>query len=192
MKAEEVALIVLAAGRSERFGTEDKLSASLGGLALGLHTPQRLSVLPWGDRVAIHGGDLEAPLSALGFRVIAPAQAKAGMGDNMARAIGQSTDIRAALIVLADMPFVSLRHVSQMLEVAENNTIIISRDGALSLPPVLFHATHFEALKRLSGDQGARQLIEAHEAIRVPLSPEEALDVDTPDDLRTARRYADS
>ena len=64
--AEEVVLVLLAAGRSERFGPADKLAADLLGRPLGLHIVSTLAAVPFRARLAVRTGhDWSATLSKL-------------------------------------------------------------------------------------------------------------------------------
>jgi molybdenum cofactor cytidylyltransferase len=188
MKAEQVALLVLAGGRSQRFGRADKLMADLNGLPLGLHLPQRLASRPWAARLAVASGDLTASLSQLGFTLVAPEPA-GGMGDNIARGIKALPAVDGVLICLADMPFVTMQHIDNLLlAVTATHTIAVSEHEGQPSPPVLFEQSYFKSLAALSGDTGARDVLMAHRSavVRVPAAAETLIDIDTPDHLRKA------
>ncbi len=181
MKADDVALIVLAAGRSERFGTEDKLLADLHGQPLGLHTPQRLAPMKWATKIAVTLGELAGPLQDLGFVIVAPLQ-DGGLGDNIAKAVSALNRPQSVLICLADMPFVTLTHIEEMMAAMSADRSIVASQGAGVLsPPVLFGVKYFESLLVLSGDIGARDVIVANkpELALVPATRTTLMDVDT-------------
>ncbi len=191
MSPDTIAVCLLAGGRSLRFGADDKLVADLGDKPLGLHAADALAGIVWGQRLAVASGGLAQPLQALGFTVVAPV-IDGGMGDNIARGVAAVTGGRAVLIVLADMPFVTVRHIQNLVAAVSRDTdIAVSTcDGTVS-PPILFGAAYLDALKTLSGDEGARRIIAAAQAevLRVAAEAQLLMDVDTPEALAAARRY---
>lgn len=192
MQSEDMALILLAAGHSRRFGDADKLMVELGGVPVGLHAARRLSGRVWRRKLAVVGSEgLRPELEALGFEVLRSASgARAGMGDNLALAARHLEGCDGALVCLADMPFVPLTHAEALLSrLGGNSTIAISAAGKHKSPPVAFDFSHFKALQSLSGDEGARRIIAAAgvEIAEVPTTPDALFDIDTPDDLAAAR-----
>lgn len=190
MTPDRLALIVLAAGRSSRFGTNDKLMADLGGRPVGLHTPERLMRFDWAQRLTVAQGVISGHLESIGFTCLPPEMPEAGMGDNLALAARNLAEVDAALIVLADMPFVSEAHIASLLKAASGPSAMVASEaeGRWS-PPVLFGRDHFGALCALSGDDGARALLKSQpdRVISVPVSPEALFDIDTPEALDEAR-----
>lgn len=53
-RLNEIAVVLLAAGRGERFGA-NKLRAELDGRPIAYHAPSRLAALPFGQRIAVVG-----------------------------------------------------------------------------------------------------------------------------------------
>lgn len=88
-----VAAVLLAAGRSTRFGREDKLAAPLSGVPLALHAARRLAVLPVAARIVVAG---PAPLDygGEGFVTVHNARPEAGLGHSIA--LGVETARREA------------------------------------------------------------------------------------------------
>ncbi|UDF04899.1 NTP transferase domain-containing protein [Asticcacaulis sp. AND118] len=192
MQSKDMALILLAAGRSRRFDDEDKLMADLGGRPLGLHAARRLSARLWQRKLAMVGSEgLRPQLEALGFETLTPAAGNAGMGDNLALAANYLSGGDGALVCLADMPFVPLTQVEALLSRLNGSaSIAISATGGLKSPPVAFGSAYFKALQSLSGDEGARRIIAANpvETAVVETTAGALFDIDTPDDLAAARK----
>ena len=190
MKTERIALLLMAGGRSERFGASDKLTTDLGGMALGLHTAKRLSAMTWGQKIAVVQGGLIQFLSGLGFNILEPAKGVCGLGDNLAVGAQALGDVDAVLILLADMPFVTRDHADRLISaLSGDKTMAMSgRDGKVS-PPAALLATHFKALQTLSGDEGARRIIMSDkEAVAIVEADETVLlDCDTPEAVDYAR-----
>lgn len=182
-----IAAVLLAAGRSTRFGTADKLAASLGDRPLARHAADMLATLPLAARFVVCGAE---PPAWPGFEAIVNARPEAGLAHSIAIGIAAArrSGVAAVMVALADMPFVTARHMTRLLDRHDGpRTLVASSDGVHRMPPALFGAGWFDALERLSGDRGARSLLD--EAETVVASPEELLDIDTAEDLRRARQY---
>lgn len=185
--AEEVVLVLLAAGRSQRFGAADKLEADLFGRPLGLHIVTTLAAVPFRARLAVRSG-CGLDIAAHGYTDIHNERPERGMSGSVALGVAAAKRIDAAaiLIVLADMPRVTEAHIRRLLDAAGSaDAVVASSDGAKPKPPALFGRDRFDALLGLSGDAGARDLIRAGRHILA--DPAELVDIDTPDDLRALR-----
>jgi molybdenum cofactor cytidylyltransferase len=188
MTPEQLGLLILAGGRSVRFGDSDKLLADVNGMPLGLRTAERLVDLPWASRTAVTSGPLGEPLSKLGFQVV-PAVENGGMGDNLASGVRSLPAVEAVLILLADMPFVSAAHINRLVAAATSSACIVaSKSKSEVMPPVIFGKNHFEDLVQLSGESGARKIINDKrvQAIFIEVAPEELVDIDTREALASA------
>lgn len=190
MNSEDMALILLAAGHSRRFGDEDKLMADLDGRPLGVHMAQRLCALNWRQKLAVVVSDeLRDTLTKLGFETLTPLPL-AGMGDNLALAARQVGGAAGVVVCLADMPFVPLTHISALMSaLGDGITIAVSTAGEAKVPPVAFSAAHIGDLRALSGDEGARRILisVAVQTVSIRTSCNALSDIDTPDDLERAR-----
>ncbi|WP_326525556.1 nucleotidyltransferase family protein [Sphingomonas sp.] len=184
--AEDVALILLAAGRSSRFPDGNKLEAEFLGKPVGLHVVTALKDVPFRTRFVVADG---CALDFAGYRVIhndAPDQGMARsvrLGVEYARGAGA----KAVLIALADMPRVTAAHIYRLLDAADaDDAVVASSDGVRPGPPALFGAGRFDFLLSLEGDAGARDLVRAGK--HVVTAPAELIDIDTPEDLAELRR----
>jgi molybdenum cofactor cytidylyltransferase len=182
-----LAVAILAAGRSARFGTEDKLAALFRGKPLGLHTAEALTGLEFGHRwvIARTADHLCVPgWTSAGFETVVNADAAQGMGSSL-RCAAERAEAAGAdglMVCLADMPLVSPAHFSALIRAwAEHGGLIASQDGALVSPPAIFSRDHFGMLSSLTGDQGAKLLLKT--AFRVTSPPGALMDVDDPEAL---------
>ena len=184
--AGKVAVLLLAAGKSERFGA-DKLLARLDGIPIGLHAARRLAALGASRRIAIcrDGSPLIASFSSLEFEIIVNRAPDRGLSSSLALGAerAQALGAHGLLIGLADMPFVSGHHLASLLAAFDETAapIVASDRGGLAMPPALFGAAHFGELQRLNGDKGARELLVG--ASCVAAGPHELADIDRPEDL---------
>jgi len=189
INAAHTAAILLAAGQSVRFGGNDKLLADLDGKPLALHAAHRLVDLAPGSLIAVcrdADSALARDLVALGFVIVANPDSARGLSHSLACGIAQAArgSALAALICLADMPFVSTAHIQTLLDRFEENTspVVASSDGHAAMPPAIFARSLFDRLQSTSGDRGGRGLLAG--ALLVPASPDELADIDQPQDLR--------
>jgi molybdenum cofactor cytidylyltransferase len=181
-----VAALLLAAGRSSRFGTADKLVASLGGVPLALRAARTLLEVPVAARFIVMG---EARFDCPGFETVANPEPEAGLSLSIAMGIAaaESVGAHAVLIALADMPFVTREHYARILAFHRGRSSrATSSNGESTMPPALFGGDWFGELKMLAGDRGAQSLLSAADIVKA--DPDELLDIDRVDDLEVARR----
>lgn len=180
--AEQVALVLLAAGRSERFGS-DKLTQLYLGRPLGLHVVVALEAVPFRERIAVIS-QTQLDLAGCGYDIVRNDDPGAGLGRSLRLGVEAActSGAEAVLIALADMPRVTATHIYRLLDRTEGaDAIVASSDGVIPRPPVLFGNAHFDELLRSAGDMGARDLVKrGHHVIT---SPAELVDIDTPQDL---------
>ena len=154
-----VAAVLLAAGLSRRFGTDDKLATPLDGVPLGLHAARTLAGLPLDHRIVV---TRQSSLDWPGFTPLINDRPERGMGHSLALGVrtARMLGVSVVLVALADMPFVSSRHFASLLSCYRDpDSLACSGDGTRRMPPALFGSRWFDALEDLSGDAGARALL---------------------------------
>jgi molybdenum cofactor cytidylyltransferase len=185
---------VLAAGRSRRFG-RSKLLEAVRGKPLVRHAAE-IARMACGDRsILVTGHDSTAVTAAAGDApqfVIVNDRHEEGIGGSIAlaaRAVAHAAD--ALLIVFADQPLVTQRHVEALITAwsgAEDEIVASAFSGTVG-PPVLFPRGAFETLGALSGDTGAKPLLEDRRFdVRTVPFEDAAVDIDTPADLEKLRQ----
>lgn len=180
MHTTRIALILLAAGQSRRFGG-NKLAAPLGGEALLRRTARIYAAVPFAERLVVTGP--ETPdIADMGYRAVALAPPGAPQSASIAQGMAalSAGPLDGVMIALGDMPLVSTAHVQALLA-AFKGSIVASGWGEIASPPAIFPYDRFPALLALEGDRGARALLAGAE--RVLAAANELLDVDRPDDL---------
>ncbi len=191
LTVERTTLVLLAAGRSARFGdVGSKLEAPFLGRPLGLHVAVALEDLPFRERIVVTGR-ARLDYAAHGYRVMPNPAPDEGMASSVNIGVGcaKAQGAAAVLIALADMPRVTAAHVLRMFDAARNgDTVVASSDGRDPKPPALFGADRFDFLLALDGDEGARDLVRSGR--HVVTSPAELIDVDTPEELERLRAMA--
>lgn len=195
-----IAAIVLAAGASQRFGSDKLLHAvTLHGVTLPLAAH---SLLPWLEtfaRVSVvvrsdaqtFCGAIEAALGkhkSAGIRWIVCADAAQGMASSLVCGVHANRDAAGWLIGLADMPAVPAAAIAGVRSA-------LSAGAALAAPslngrrghPVGFAARYRAELLALQGDAGARRLLERDKATLAEISIDDPgifADIDIPADLQ--------
>lgn len=189
--AEPPTGILLAAGYGRRFdpaGQRNKLLATLpDGHTVAARSARTLvSVLP-GTLAVIRPGNaaLAAELQAAGCRVLETAAAEAGMGAALAAAVAATPEASGWVVALADMPWLPAELVRAVaLTITTRDAIAAPwRDGRRG-HPVGFGSAWRDALLKLDGDEGARELLKTQPVMRILTEDEGAFrDVDVEGDI---------
>ena len=183
-----IAGIVLAAGFARRMGRQ-KLLLQLQGKPVVRWAVERL--LPHVEDVVVVTGQDDAPvreaLAGLAVRYAVNPNPQAGQGSSIAVGVGALKPwTRAALIALGDQPRIPEAVVSRLLEAfaRSGKAIVVPVYRGTQGTPVLFASEVFPELRTLTGDAGARAVVQARpERVEsVPIDAPMPPDVDTPED----------
>lgn len=185
--AEQVALVLLAAGRSRRFDDGDKLAEPFLDKPLAYHVVTALEKVPFRARIAVVS-QTALDFAALGYRVIENPDPTLGQARSLCFGVRAAieAEAEAVLVALADMPRVTAGHIYRLFDAYDGGqAIVASSDGVQPMPPALFGKRQFDTLLALDGEQGGRELIKRGH--HVVTSPAELVDIDTQADLRELR-----
>jgi len=193
--------VILAAGASTRMGKPKQL-LPLDGHPLLLRAVEAALASPAWPVVVVLGAHAEKirPLFARLPVLVAenPAWAE-GMASSLRTGIATlqqfSRSLDAALVALCDQPAFSADVIAQLLAAqrATGRSIVAARYGGRNGAPALFLREHFPALAALTGEEGARALLNAApERVASVDLPALALDLDTPADYAAAQKRPDS
>jgi molybdenum cofactor cytidylyltransferase len=189
--------VILAAGASTRMGTPKQLLELDGQPLLVRAVDAALASEAW-PVVVVVGANAEAIRPLLACRPIL-------LAENAAWAEGMASSIRAgvatlrqfsraldgAVIALCDQPAFSADTIAQLVaaQQATGRSIVAARYGGRQGAPALFLREHFPTLAALTGEEGARALLndDPTRVAAVEL-PALALDLDTPADFAAAKR----
>ncbi len=183
-----VGILVLAAGRAARFGSDKRMALLPGGRRMidATCASVRDSGLPF--LVCLDEADAllaealnEQHIPSLGCR-----RAAEGMGASLAEGARNIPGWSGVLVALADMPWIRPdTYRSVAARVVENRIVVPVCDGHRG-HPVGFGREFFPELAALGGDTGARHLLGVHRGsvIEVPVADPAILrDIDTAGDL---------
>lgn len=189
-----ISAVVLAAGAATRFGRTKQLEP-LGGVPLVQHVVDAAAGGGVDEVVVVLGHDAEAIRAALrlppsGRSVLNPRFAQ-GQSTSVAAGLGAcDPSSEAAVVLMADQPGISPRHVRALVDAfADTGAEIVRlafRDGP---GPALLARSVWPEVAALTGDTGARALFDAWwERIRwVRLDEDAPPDIDRPQDVPGAR-----
>lgn len=183
------AAIVLAAGSSQRFGTDKRL-ADLDGRPMILKTLEPYLSHLQSVYVVLRLGDPIRAVLPSDIQIIEAQDAHLGMGHSLAAAANRVPDLKWFLVGLADMPWIRTDTIVQIagrLRELEDAIVRPSYHGETG-HPVGFTGNYLEQLKALTGDVGAKHVLNQNrlKLVDLPVSDEAILrDVDTPDQIRS-------
>ena len=194
----QVAAIILAAGKSTRMG-EAKQLLRLGESTVLGQTIENVRRAAVNEIVLVLGASAEtircrlpAPLLQ-GLKVVVNPQYEQGMASSLRAGLGAlAPQIDAALIVLADQPFVRPETLDQLCRKhrqTQAQMVIPSYRGRRG-NPVLLDRSVFPQVMALEGDSGCRAIFSSHKESTVNLEVEDEgilLDLDNQEDYERLR-----
>lgn len=194
---EDIGIILLAAGQSRRYAGDKRLARLPDGrtllqasiAAVPATVTQRLLILRPGDE------HLAAQFSEQ-WETLIVENAQDGMGESLAAAARHLQQHRpgwqGALIALGDMPAVAEASFTAIQQALCEQPIVVPHYQGQRGHPVGFQRRFFCELGQLSGDSGARQLLQRHANDCYPLHCDDAgilYDIDTRDAMRKVNQH---
>jgi molybdenum cofactor cytidylyltransferase len=190
-----IAALVLAAGRSRRFGARNKLLADLEGRAVLARTVAAVTAAEFDETMVVTGPDHDAIRHLLGdasVRLVPCAASCGGMGMSIASGIAAlRSDVEGVAILPGDMPLMTtatLRKIADEFVSHQGQRIVHAADGqGAQRNPVLWPRICFSELMSLQGDRGAKIMIRDAVTVRVT-DDRELLDIDDEEGFARARQ----
>ncbi len=190
MHTTNIAILLLAAGGSTRFGSPKQLLPYKGKPLIqhlaetALHSKASATYVVLGAATE----KIRPVLSGLSAQIILNDQWQEGIGSSIRVGINTfSKEVDAALIMLCDQPLATSEILNRIIEAHQTSTKpIIASEYANTLGvPALFAKSLFPELLNLQGDRGAKQIIQSYsnDVASVPF-PGGAVDINTVDDLK--------
>lgn len=183
-----IAGVLLAGGAARRFGGGKLLHPLPSGVPIGVAAWRNLEAALPRTVVVVRTGDdaLAACFREAGAQVVVSPDAENGMGHSLVSGVAATADAGGWVVALADMPNVDPRTIAAVAEA-------IGRGARIALPihrgerghPVGFDARCRADLLTLSGDSGARALLQryADEVVKLETGdPGVVQDIDTLED----------
>jgi molybdenum cofactor cytidylyltransferase len=182
--------LVLAAGAATRFGAQKQL-AELDGVPLLEHALRRMRSAPVGRVVVVLGAGADEIVAAVDLHGADPlvcSRWAEGQSASLACGLAELADCEAVVVTLGDQPRVSPDAIRRVIAGRNGASAVRATYGDNPGHPVLLERELFEALRDVTGDKGARNLL-----LSVPVRdiPCDDLgggdDVDTPSELDALR-----
>jgi len=187
-----VAALVLAAGRSTRMGERNKLLCEVDGVPLALRAANAACASRACQVMVVTGFEAERVEAALAGRPVSfthnPDYAE-GMATSLRRGLrALPADVDAVIVLLADMPAIGAADIDRLLAAFDpaQPAVLVPEHAGRRGNPVLWPRRYFAEMAALSGDTGARGLLQQYAAdVRSVAfdSPAIFADVDTPEAL---------
>jgi len=194
----DVACILLAAGGSRRLGAAKQLIRYRTRPLLAHALSAARGALPRAPLIVVVGSEalrltLLLRRARCGARIVANPRWREGMATSLRSGLAAAPrTARAALVLVVDQPLVDAAAIARLVAAWRRHPGVPAAaryDERVGVPAVLPRRS-WSALKKLTGDQGARALLRGAPSITLVEMPEAALDIDTPADLLELRAGA--
>ena len=192
----KIAAIILAAGRSTRFG-QDRVATKAIAEFDGAPLVRRVAKAALASRaspvmvVTGHAGNLiAAAFEDYDVRVVDAPDYAVGLSRSLRAGVAAvPADAGGAIILLADMPLIAPALIDALIatfDAVPNAKAVVPTYAGRRGNPVLLGRALFAKIARLEGDRGAGQILaEMEGVVECPVTDESIfVDVDTPEDLR--------
>lgn len=188
----KLGVVLLAAGRSSRFG-ENKLLASFGGRSMVCRAMDAAKAVHACRTAVVTGNcDIARLAQDYGYGVIENHEPELGQSHSICLGVNAMQDMDALLLMVCDQPLLSGASLAHLLEAfaRSDKGIACLCDQSHMGNPAVFAQTYYPALLSLCGDRGAKGILRAYEddLLVVPALDENELgDADTPEALEAMR-----
>jgi len=189
----KIAALILAAGQSRRMGEQNKLLAQIKGVPMVVRVANAALAADVDSVTVVTGYQaqaLESVLSGRRLKFVHNPDYESGIASSVKCGVASlPEDVDGVLILLGDMPLVTKNQLNELIAefdpTLERDIVMPIKDGRRG-NPVLWSKNYFPAMQSLSGDVGAKTIINENAANvwEVPISDESIFtDIDTPDAL---------
>jgi molybdenum cofactor cytidylyltransferase len=184
----EIGGIILAAGEGRRFGGPKQL-AQLDGRPLIEHALAAMLAVPALDPVVVvlgaHADRIRAEADLRGADIVLCADWADGQSASLRAGAAALGDVDAAVITLADQPFISPQAIAGVLDLRGRHLAVrATYDGAPG-HPVLLERRLLDHVGELRGDAGARELLTGDHVLEWECGRLcDPTDIDTPERLQ--------
>jgi molybdenum cofactor cytidylyltransferase len=178
-----VGCIVLAAGKSLRFGSDKRYHRLASGHTLLEQTLLCLQAVFHERVLVLRNDDHELANHYISdWQIVMASEAELGMGHSLAAAMTVTSHWPGAVIALGDMPWVQATTYQSLQLALAPATLVVPHYQGQRGNPVAIGRDHFVTLSKATGDVGARHLFAQHPDLVTRLEvndPGILLDLDT-------------
>ncbi|MFZ6663409.1 nucleotidyltransferase family protein [Peijinzhouia sedimentorum] len=192
---DNVAIAILAAGESKRMGSPKAFLQLEGETLLDrtIATAKSTNVQNIFLITGAYHNEMLQIANMAGIKVLFNEDWQEGMSSSLRRAIeavGDLSNLKGLLVLLIDQPYVDRDLLKLLISKFEENPEkpITSFYKNVTGVPAIFPRVLWNDLLEISGDKGARQLLQKREdVISIPF-PKGAIDLDFPEDFEQIKR----
>ena len=189
---KDIHAVLLAAGRSERMGPNNKLLLNVDGIPLVRKSAINILNSNVTSMTVVTGFDenkIVNALSGLNVNFVKNINFREGLSSSLKAGLANITPTPSAVIIcLADMPKVQPEHINQLIEnfdPLKGWEICIPTNNGKRGNPVLIGSRFFPYIFETSGDFGAKQVMKQHsdKIVEVEIGTSDIhFDIDTQDE----------
>lgn len=193
VKIKYPAILVIAAGQSKRLGQPKQLLTFEGEYLINrlLKTINAAGQFPTILVLGAQAELIQGKLAPSKVEIVLNVDWQTGMAGSISTGVKyiqrQHPNIDGLMIVVCDQPYLQTSHINALLELQQQTEkpIVASYYAGVPGTPVLFHAVHFESLVKLTGEVGAKMIIQQNkDEVASMLFEEAAIDIDTEEDYQ--------
>ena len=169
-----ITAIILAAGKSSR-ARSNKLLAKKNDRAMISYCVEAVQNSFADKVIVITGHDEDKIRAVLGdqdIHYVHNPDYAAGMASSIGVGVKAAQGADAVLICLADMPDITLSHINAIIQNGVDKICFPVKDN-IQGHPVLWPKKFFSDLTKLSGDQGAKSLLQKNQKDSLPIQTED-------------------
>ena len=160
-----ISAILLAAGQSKRMNGENKLSKEIQGIPLIKHSVKNILASSIDELIVILGYQKDIMEKLIDknekIKIIFNKDFESGMASSIKTGLDNlSEKSEAFFICLGDMPMVSHDIYNQLIKSKDNKEIIVPTYKGQRGNPVLFDKSMKETVMNITGDVGAKKILE--------------------------------
>ncbi len=186
-KSNNLAVLILAAGKSSRLGAITKqLLKYKDESFLKIAVKKALEISSNVYVVLGHNSEeCQKELVQFDINILYNKDYEKGLGASLSFGINHSSKFDNTLVLLCDQPFIPLSHLEKLRNSIDNKTIISSfyKHTNKSTVPAIFPKKYYAELEKLNEDFGAKHLLQNSQTINIELEKEFAVDIDTKEDI---------
>ena len=189
---KDIHAVLLAAGRSERMGHNNKLLLNVDGIPLVRKSAINILNSNVASMTVVTGFDenkIVNALSGLNVNFVKNINFREGLSSSLKAGLANITPTPSAVIIcLADMPKIQPEHINQLIEnfdPLKGWEICIPTNNGKRGNPVLIGSHFFPYIFETSGDFGAKQVMKQHsdKIVEVEIGTSDIhFDIDTQDE----------
>ena len=184
-------MLILAAGAASRFGSAKQLISHLGKPLLQHCIDKANTLCPYRVSVVLGANHQKIEPQISGAKIIRNNHWQQGLGASIAVGV-ENIDPQSdgLLILLADQIALTTEDLKLLLKAFDGSNTVSAYYASRRGVPALFPRSLYADLKLLSGDSGAKALLQRRDINLVEIAlPQAAMDIDTPADWT---RFLDS